>query len=60
MTKFRHPKEMNAKEAREPVSARLKLSTKTALEEAAKKHKLPLAELISNVLDDYAKWLKNE
>jgi uncharacterized protein (DUF1778 family) len=58
MTKFRHPKDMNPKEEREPVSARLKISTKAILEEAAKKHKLSLAELISNVLDDYAEWLK--
>ncbi len=57
MVKFRHPKEMESKEKRSPVSTRLKDSTKEALEKAAKAHDLTLAELISNILDDYSDWL---
>ena len=55
---FRHPSEMPASEKREPVSARIPISVKKTLEEVAKKNGLATSELISNVLEDYAKWLK--
>ena len=54
---WRRPKEMDPTEKREPVSARLKLSTKDTLEVEAKENGLALAELIANVLDDYVAWL---
>ena len=58
-TKFRHPSEMVAPEERTPVSARVKVVTKEALEEEAKKHGLSLGLLVANVLDDYADWLES-
>lgn len=58
-TSFRHPKEMG-KDERTPVSARVKIETKEALEQAAKKHKLSLGLLVANILDDYANWLRGQ
>jgi hypothetical protein len=54
---FRHPSEMPVTEKREPVSSRVPLSVKKALEEVAKKNGLATSELISNVLEDYVRWL---
>lgn len=56
--KFRHPKEMNSRKERVPLSTRVLKTTKNDLEEIAEQHGLSLAELASNVLDDYAAWLK--
>ncbi|MFZ3229678.1 MAG: hypothetical protein WA160_05710 [Pseudobdellovibrio sp.] len=55
--KFRHPKEMNSRMERVPLSTRVLSTTKDALEKAAKENGLSLAEISSNVLDDYASWL---
>ena len=54
---FRHPKGMT-KDERTPISARVRLETKKALERAAKKHGLSIGLLVANVLDDYAVWLE--
>jgi uncharacterized protein (DUF1778 family) len=51
---------MAANEERTPVSARVKVQTKELLEKTAKEHGLSLALLISNVLDDYAEWLREK
>jgi hypothetical protein len=56
-TRFRKPSEMTKDEKRTPVSTRLKLSTKEILEREAKKTGIPLAMLVSNILDDYVAWL---
>jgi len=58
--KFRHPKEMSSRKDRVPLSTRVLSSTKLAGEKAAKKHGITLAELSSNVLDDYAEWLQRD
>ena len=58
--KFRHPKEMESRKERVPLSTRVLTSTKKTLEKAAEDHSLSLAELSSNVLDDYADWLRDE
>ena len=58
--KFRHPREMSSRKERVPLSTRVLTNTKEALEKAAKDHGLSLAELSSNVLDDYANWLVGE
>lgn len=57
---FRHPSEMPITEKREPVSARVPISVKKILEEVAKKNGLATSELISNILEDYVRWLKEE
>ncbi len=59
-TPFRHPSEMQSPESREPISARIPTSLKQKLEKVAKENKLSLAELVSNVLEDYARWLEEE
>jgi hypothetical protein len=59
-TKFRHPKEMSSRKERVPLSTRVLIDTKALLEKATKENGLSLAELSSNILDDYANWLKNE
>ena len=58
--KFRHPKDMNSRKDRVPLSTRVLLETKALLEKAADAHGLSIAELTSNVLDDYANWLRSE
>ncbi len=58
--KFRHPKDMTSRKDRVPLSTRVLEDTKAALEEAAKAHGISLAELSSNVLDDYADWLSDQ
>jgi hypothetical protein len=55
--KFRHPKEMSSRKERVPLSTRVLTATKEHLEKAAEDNGLSLAELSSNVLDDYANWL---
>lgn len=55
--KFRHPKEMNSRKDRVPLSTRILMDTKSVLEKAAEENGLSLAELTANVLDDYASWL---
>ena len=55
--KFRHPSEMPVEEPREPVSARVKKSTKDLLERAAKENGHSVGHMIGNVLDDYAAFL---
>lgn len=57
---FRHPSEMPITEKREPVSARVPISVKKTLEEIAKENGLATSELISNVLEDYVKWLNEQ
>lgn len=57
---FRHPSEMPITEKREPVSARVPISVKKTLEEIAKENGLATAELISNVLEDYVRWLRDQ
>lgn len=47
-------------EKREPVSARVPISVKKTLEEIAKENGLATSELISNVLEDYVKWLNEQ
>lgn len=54
---FRHPSEMKTDEPREPVSARVKVSTKALLERAAKENGLSVGLMIGNVLDDYAAFI---
>jgi hypothetical protein len=58
MSKFKRPEEYAVKEPRTPVSTRIKMESREALEKAAKKAGLTLSELIGNVIDDYAKFLK--
>jgi len=58
--KFRHPKDMNSRKDRVPLSTRVLQETKALLEEAADAHELSIAELTSNILDDYANWLRSE
>ena len=55
--KFRLPKDMKT-ESKTPISARVKESTKETLEKAAKKEKISIGLLVSNILDDYAAWLE--
>jgi len=57
LPKFRLPNEITRVE-RAPISARVKINTKTLLEKAAKKSGVSLALFAANVLDDYADWLK--
>ena len=59
---FRRPSDMKGPdEKRVPASTRIKSSTKTFLEKEAKKNRIALAELLSNVIEDYATWLsKND
>lgn len=59
-TKFRHPKDMNSRKERVPLSTRVLTGTKEVLEKAAEENDLSLAELSSNILDDYANWLSAE
>lgn len=59
-TKFRHPKDMNSRKERVPLSTRVLTSTKDILEKAAEENSLSLAELSANILDDYANWLNSE
>lgn len=58
--KFRHPKDMSSRKDRVPLSTRVLADTKAILEKAAEKHGISLAELSSNVLDDYADWLRSD
>lgn len=59
MAKFRKPNEMEASEGRVPVSLRVKKSIKERLTKEAKSAKMPLAELLENVLEDYVRFLDN-
>lgn len=58
--KFRHPREMESRKDRVPLSTRVLANTRKTLEEAADENGLSLAELASNILDDYARWLEPE
>mgnify|MGYP001611487350 CR=1 FL=1 len=58
-SKFRRPSEMEKDEELEPLSVRVRKSTKAALERAARENHLSLALLVSNVLDDYVTFLKS-
>ena len=58
--KFRHPEEMQSRKERMPLSTRVMTSTFEVLSEAATLSELSLAELVANILDDYASWLKSE
>jgi hypothetical protein len=58
--KIRLPNQMKAKEKKLPVSTRLSLSTKAALTKEAEKVGIPLAMLVSNVMDDYVKMLQGK
>lgn len=59
-SKFRRPSEMKPPEDREPLSTRVKVSTRKALLKAAEEQNLSLAELVANVLDDYVAWLNSQ
>jgi hypothetical protein len=54
------PKEMASRKDRVAVSARVLTTTKEALEKAAKEGDLTLAEMISNVLEDYVRWYEGK
>ena len=56
-SKFRRPEDIEKSEPREPVSARIKQSTKRALEKASKANALSLGELIEAALEDYVAFL---
>lgn len=56
----RTPQEMDTKEKRSPVSARIKDSTLKFLTAEASKANISVSSLIENVLDDYANWLKEQ
>ena len=45
---------------REPVSARVKKTTKKALEAAAKEYGLSIGSLVGNILDDYVAYLESK
>lgn len=55
--KFQIPKGMKRFD-KTPVTAEIGFATKEALEKAAEKHGLSFEELIANILEDYASWLK--
>ena len=57
MSKFRTPAEMKKKEEREPVSARVRTSTKSRLEKEARNEGMSIGEVIGQILDDYIAWL---
>lgn len=56
-TSYRKPEDMKST-IKKPVSARVDVETADYLEKEAKKAKISLSELVANVLEDYAKWLK--
>ena len=51
---------MSSRKERVPLSTRVLTNTRDTLEKAAKANDLSLAELTSNVLDDYANWLTEQ
>jgi predicted HicB family RNase H-like nuclease len=55
--KFRRPEEIKPNEERVPVSLRLRSTLRERLTKEAKAAKLSLAELLENVLEDYARFL---
>jgi hypothetical protein len=56
---YRYPDEMkDSSDERVPASTRLKKSTREFLETKADKAGMTFAELMSNVLEDYAAWLR--
>ena len=57
MPKYRKPEEMKPNESRTPLSLRVRGSIKARLTKEAKKAKMPLAELVENVLEDYVQFL---
>lgn len=57
---FRHPSEMASRKERAPLSTRVLIETKEVLEKAAKESGLALSELVANILEDYADWLKTK
>lgn len=59
--KFRLPSEMKSdSKSRVPVSARLNVVTRDFLVKVAKKEGLSLSELVEQVLEDYAEFLKEK
>jgi predicted HicB family RNase H-like nuclease len=56
--KFRKPSEIAKKPEKIPVSCRLNVADQEILAKAAEKNGLSLGELISSVLADYAKFIK--
>ncbi|MGK5086016.1 hypothetical protein WDW86_00515 [Bdellovibrionota bacterium FG-2] len=58
---FKRPAEMKIKaDERVPVSTRIHESTRDFLNREAEKNGLSLALLLSNVIEDYATWLRAE
>jgi len=58
--KFRLPKDMIKKEPRTTISARIKRSTADLFLREARANKIPLSQLISQVLDQYAEWVGSQ
>lgn len=56
--KYKKPSQYKQREERTALSCRVKVSTKEYLEKEAQKAGLSLAELVSNVVEDYAIYLK--
>ena len=55
---FRLPGDMKPKKDKVPLSTRVFAETKDLLEKAAKEQGLALSELVGNIVDDYAAWLR--
>lgn len=59
--KFRLPSEMRSEsKQRIPISARIEKPTRDFLAKVAKKEELSLSELVEQVLEDYANFLKEK
>lgn len=56
--KFKKPSQYKAREDRTALSCRVKVSTKEYLEKQAQKANMSLAELVSQVIEDYSEFLK--
>jgi uncharacterized protein (DUF1778 family) len=56
-TERKSPEMLDIKSKREPLSTRVKESTKVLLETAADKAGTTLSDLTAAILDDYADWL---
>ena len=58
--KFRLPSEMQPESDKVPISARIKSESRKTLQEEAKRNKLSLSLLVSNILEDYVDWLESQ
>ena len=57
---FKKPSEYRAREERTALSCRVKVETKEYLTEQAEKAGMSLAELVSQVIEDYADFLRGK